>query len=94
MEIERNIPIPITTWPIPRGEMSLALDEMEIGESIWRPFRKRLASNAHMMASRIGIKVVTRTVMKDGVKGVRIWRVRKVAQETANAGEISLVTGE
>lgn len=73
MTIESNIPIPDRT--VVTSPIRLALDEMKIGDSCWMPFHnKSLVHNAHTIADRMGMKVATRLTVKQGERGVRIWR--------------------
>lgn len=72
MTIESNIPIPDRKGTSP---IRLALDEMNIGDSCWMPFHnKSVVYNAHTIADRMGMKVATKLTVKEGERGVRIWR--------------------
>jgi hypothetical protein len=76
-KIEKNIPIPSATTK-PKSEMRLALDAMEIGDSI--EFNNEDGIKAQGLATHIKLvdkkKFSVRSIVKDGRKvGTRIWRV-------------------
>lgn len=77
-EIEKGIEIPKAA---PRGGLTKKyyFETMSIGESIFIPLDGRkyeaISSSAGSAARRAGVKVTTRRIEKDGVKGVRVWRV-------------------
>jgi hypothetical protein len=76
IELETSVPIPeYRGFLAPSGEVKQTLEMMQIGESFWVPYRKSAAANAHTIAQRLALKVTTRSMMKDGRRGVRIWRV-------------------
>lgn len=72
IRIERGIPAPNG---INRNNEKYPFSELEPGDSFFAPHRdynsKRVQQAAYAAASRLGIKVATRT-MEDGV---RVWRL-------------------
>jgi hypothetical protein len=76
LQIERDIPMPTVPMVMPAQAMREALEQMLIGESFWLPHYRSAMSNAHTIADRFGMKVTTRLTVKDGQRGVRVWRLR------------------
>lgn len=58
----------------PRSDLAIAVASLQINQHFWANCRP---SAAHQAAYRLKIKIKTRTVHKNGVKGIRIWRVEK-----------------
>lgn len=72
--IQSDVPLPENPWR-PSGSVFRALARMQVGESFAVPYRKRAASNLHTQAGRVFVRVATRTVVEDGERRVRVWRI-------------------
>jgi hypothetical protein len=57
------------------GVVTLAISALQTGEQMLLPFTQQLVSNAHTKASRLGIKIVTRKLMKHGTEWLQLTRV-------------------
>lgn len=78
VRVEENIPIPPAVQAAYRfepGQLKALIAALRVRNSVWLPFRKGLNQNCHQIAARLGVKVETRITVKDGFKGVRVWRV-------------------
>jgi len=77
-EIERGIPIPLPNRER-FGTKAAQLRDMQVGDSKFFPAatpaeRGNWQSSAASLAKTEGWVITTRTVMKDGKIGLRIWR--------------------
>lgn len=74
--IEKNIPIP----PTVRGprECKYPWRTMEVNDSFFTAGAKRntMSSLATIMSKNLGVKFSVREAEKDGVRGVRVWRIK------------------
>jgi hypothetical protein len=76
--IDKNVPIPPPTPP-EEANRKYPWDEMEDGDSKFFPAedareRHRIASAAYYYASQYeNIQMTTRSLVEDGVKGIRVW---------------------
>ncbi len=69
-KIEKNVPIP-KRGADRKGELRLALEQMEIGDSMVVPNYMRQAT--HQAAKAAKIKIVTKTINKETLE-MRVWR--------------------
>lgn len=71
--IESNIAIP----QVRTKQSAYPFREMNVGDSIFVPAEKAAAARVACLyfGRRNGLKFLSRKDMKDGVDGVRIWRV-------------------
>jgi hypothetical protein len=69
IEIEKGIPTP------PRSRYPLR--DMEIGDSIFIPSKTSLGFSGYVASAgkQTGFKFSTRKAIKDGVTGLRVWRI-------------------
>jgi len=58
-----------------KGIISTQIVELKLAEQLWLPLDQVRQANVHMFARRFGLKVQTRTRIKNGVKGIRVKRV-------------------
>lgn len=77
--ITRDIPVPTRGGGNPKGALRLALETMEVGDSIEHdcpdePTRKRVTSTARNTAVATGRKFTTRRMEEQGKAVIRIWR--------------------
>jgi hypothetical protein len=79
MKIDANIPIPKIVQVA--RESKYPLRSLQIGDSFFIPkgnekgTRNSISSLMDACSKRHGLKFVTRTVVEDNVKGLRVWRV-------------------
>jgi hypothetical protein len=66
---------PIHSFNSNKGIVSRLVVQLEISQQLWLPFDAVRQANIHEYARRFGIQVTTRTVMKGGIRGIRIKRV-------------------
>jgi hypothetical protein len=66
IKIEKNIPIPINKYP---------WREMELGDSFAVPLDSSVRNNLANVSKRLGIKLASRTVVENGARVRRIWRI-------------------
>ena len=70
--IDKDVPVPdkIKKYKYP-------LREMEIGDSFFIPARvpSQMSSYISVSKSATGFEYTSRSVIEDGIKGVRVWRV-------------------
>ena len=76
-KIDKDIPIPITKR---RGRPTkYPFAKMDVGDSVFFP-GERIKGNAYMAAinyaSGRDVRFKSRTVIEDGVEGIRVWRVK------------------
>lgn len=69
-KIEKNVPIP-KRGADKKGELRLALEQMEIGDSMVVPNCMHQAT--HQAAKAAKIKIVTKTINKETLE-MRVWR--------------------
>jgi hypothetical protein len=79
MEIEKNVPLPPRRRCVSdpaRAGMTKAIRALGIGESVFIPgYSRTLAASTRSVARFVGIRAATRKAEKDGVIGVRVWRL-------------------
>jgi len=68
--VEKNIPIPLVRGG--KGLRKWPIDKMEVGDS----FFSLEYGGVRKSAKILGIKITTRQVEEDGVKGIRVWRIK------------------
>jgi hypothetical protein len=66
IKIEKNIPFPINKYP---------WREMELGDSFAVPLNSPATSALSNVNKRYGIKFASRTVVENGARVKRIWRI-------------------
>jgi len=72
IKIESGIPVPAPVYGKPKGDLRIAFEKMQVGDSILIR-RDRLQPNAiSKLAKQVGIKVVKRQV---NCESRRIWRI-------------------
>jgi hypothetical protein len=72
MKIDKNIPMPIARNPY----IKLPFDQMQIGDSFFTEMSKFVLRNRMSIASmKFNMRFTGRTVIEDGVQGIRVWRV-------------------
>lgn len=71
IKIEKGIPIP----PIARKASLSWIRDMDIGDSYVIDHDRIIKQNTYAAATAAGAKVTIRTVIKDGVKKFRVWRI-------------------
>jgi hypothetical protein len=79
-EIERGIPVE-PRYVIKEDTKSSLVAQLEVGESLFcpgetQPLRSNWQSIASHVARRDGRKFTTKSVVKGGRPGLRIWRIR------------------
>lgn len=74
IKIDKNVPMP----PKPASRHIYPWDAMEVGDSFFAPDPKGelVRAQSYPEGKKRGVKFASRTVTENGVKGVRIWRVR------------------
>ena len=83
MTIDKHVPLPaIRTYARKGGDLKYPFRDMVPGDSAFFPGEnKRDKQHPAFMAARnyvkrLGWRMTLRTVTEDGVKGIRIWRVK------------------
>lgn len=69
IEIEKGVPIP----PIKAAKNTYPYREMQVGDSFFIPGKKSSEVTTHSKSTG-HMKFTRRTVVENGVKGVRVWR--------------------
>jgi len=88
IEIDKDIPIPVRNGNL-GPKYAHIVRKLEIGDSFWVPkdsVGKGFQSAIRALARAIPIKTITRTELKDGVAGWRVWRVKSDDTQAASAG--------
>lgn len=75
-EIDKDVPIPPVMFKL--TEYQEPINRLGIGHSFFVPTDKPESTRAllHKCALRAGITCTTRHIVEDGVKGMRVWRVK------------------
>lgn len=69
VKIDKGVPVPAPY------NAKYPWKSLKINDSFFIPQAQRTQSNLHAAALQSKIKVKTRTVTENGVKGVRVWRI-------------------
>jgi len=74
-KIDKNVPIPEGRWG--KRRKKYPFDEMEVGDSFFIHGGKQesITSIMRHWREKLGHKYTTRSVVENGVKGVRVWRI-------------------
>ena len=70
LKIEKGVPLP-KRGADQRGEIRLALEQMEVGDSVVIPTHMRQIT--HQAAKAAGVEIATRTINKE-TQDMRVWR--------------------
>jgi hypothetical protein len=70
--IEKNIPNPT---PMQYGGLQGVFERLKVGDSVWVGKSNTQLSGYTNKCRKLGKKFTTRTEVKDGVKGCRVWRI-------------------
>lgn len=73
--LEPRKPLRFRTVGRPKEGLTLALQDLAVGERLLLPFEKRTASTSHTRAARLGMKITTRTVIKFESNWIQLRRV-------------------
>ena len=74
IKLDKNVPLPLNTGH--KGGGKYPWREMQPGDSFFVPGGKGSQKGIyHTGKTAAGIKVTTRTVVENGVKGFRVWRI-------------------
>ena len=73
IKLDKDVPVPLNAG-MP-GNAKYPWREMKPGDSFFVPVGNGAQKGMSVNAKNAGIKVATRTVVENGVKGFRVWRI-------------------
>lgn len=78
IKVEENIPLPPSATM--KGSSKYPFKKLEIGDSFFIPVKEGKAieslQRSIISTNQTGIKITTRTIAENGVRGIRTWRVK------------------
>ena len=88
IEIDKDIPVPVRNGNL-GPKYAHIVRKLEVGDSFWIPKSSvgtGFQSAIRTLARAIPIKTTTRTEVKDGVVGWRVWRIENDTTQAASVG--------